>query len=99
MFNFQSFDASKVGIVFGIVAGLGVVLGFILVLADNKLSIKKDPIQVELEENILPGYNCGACGYPGCAGYADGLMKGDKDFTKCKPGGEKVKDLITKALG
>ncbi|KKL55025.1 hypothetical protein LCGC14_2259550 [marine sediment metagenome] len=47
--------------------GLGLILAAILAVADKKLAVQEDPL-VEKAFVILPGANCGACGYPGCLG-------------------------------
>ena len=53
---------SILGLLFG--AGLGV--------ADHFLKVPTNPKVAELRE-VLPGANCGACGYPGCDGYASAV--------------------------
>ena len=47
----------------------------------------------------LPGANCGGCGYPGCAGYADAVVKSSADMTQCSPGGVEVVKKIAAILG
>lgn len=69
---------------------LALVLGAGLIFADYKFAVEKDPREEKLVNEILPGYNCGACGFPGCAGYATSLIEGNKDHTKCRPGGPDV---------
>ena len=52
----------------GIVAGIGLLIGLILSVASIIMAVPKD----EKAEKILaalPGANCGACGYSGCAGF------------------------------
>ena len=59
-----------------IVGGTGLFIGIFLGLADKKLTVKVD----EKEEailGVLPGNNCGGCGYPGCSGLAAAIAKGD----------------------
>ena len=46
---------------------LGLVLGLILAFASKKFHVATDPKLDEIVE-ALPGANCGACGFPGCAG-------------------------------
>ena len=63
----------------------GLILGFILGVAADKLVIKEDPL-IELIHELLPGYNCGACGFPGCANFAKGLVEGEANqISKCRP--------------
>ena len=35
--------------------------------------------------SLLPGYNCGGCGFPGCSGMAEALVSKDMDHIACKP--------------
>lgn len=72
-------------IVTGIVGAIGAVLGFLLALASKFFYVEVDPRYGLILKN-LPNFNCGACGYPGCAGMTDGLLKGEADVTKCTPG-------------
>lgn len=63
---------------------LGCVLGAILYIASVAFHVEVD----EREEKVtamLPGYNCGACGYPGCSGLAKALVDGETDTVSCKP--------------
>lgn len=69
-----------------ILAGLGLILGMILAIASIALKVKEDN-RIEEVEHMLPNYNCGACGYPGCHGMAEALVSGkEKKISKCKPG-------------
>ena len=69
-----------------ILASLGIVLGTILAIASILLHVKEDNRIAEVEK-LLPNYNCGACGYPGCHGMAEALVQGkEKKVSKCKPG-------------
>jgi len=66
------------------------VMGLLLGLG---LAISADYLKVEIDERIqsigdmLPQYNCGACGYPGCSGFAEGIVEGKVErLSDCKPG-------------
>ena len=48
-----------------VVAGVGIVIGLILGLADMKLHVDVDEKEAAILE-ALPGNNCGGCGFPGC---------------------------------
>ncbi len=61
--------------------GLGVFLG----VAARRLHVESSPLEGEIEK-ILPGQNCGQCGYPGCAAAA-AIAKGEAPVTACPPGG------------
>ena len=64
--------------------GLGVVFGVVLAVASQRLSVKVDPRVKDVLE-ILPGINCGACGQPGCEGYAEAVVAGKAALTLCAP--------------
>ncbi|MFP4363755.1 MAG: RnfABCDGE type electron transport complex subunit B [Spirochaetia bacterium] len=66
---------------------LGGLLGIGLAFASRLLAVKRDERIAEVED-ALPGLNCGACGYAGCASYAEAMVKEDIEITKCAPGGE-----------
>ena len=59
-----------------IVAGIGLLCGLGLAIASIVMAVPKDE-KAEAIEEILPGANCGACGYSGCAGYAKALSSGE----------------------
>ena len=74
-------------------------LGFGLAVASRRLRVEKDK-KVEELTGILPGLNCGACGYAGCEAYAEALAAGsDDDASKCGPGGPDVLSALGSALG
>ncbi|MDR2431158.1 MAG: RnfABCDGE type electron transport complex subunit B [Candidatus Margulisbacteria bacterium] len=83
---------------FWALTGLGVTLGVILGLAALFLLVKASPLAGQLLE-ILPGYNCGACGSAGCAGYAELLAGGKAALNLCAPGGADTGQKIAALLG
>lgn len=78
--------------------GLGFVAACGLGLASKKFAVEVDPRQVQIE-GILPGVNCGACGYPGCAGFAEGVLTGAAPVTGCSPGGKDVAQRLGQIMG
>ena len=54
---------------------LGAVFGFILAVASKVFEVKKDPREEEILSH-LAGANCGGCGYPGCGGCAEAILRG-----------------------
>ena len=83
---------------FLIIASLGLLLGMGLDVAAKKFAVKKNELAEEIL-TVLPGANCGACGYPGCSGYADALSTGKAQNGLCSPGGAKTTALVAKLLG
>lgn len=60
----------------GIFAGLGIVFGVVLAVASRVFAVKVDE-RVEQILEVLPGANCGGCGYSGCAALAEAIVKGE----------------------
>ncbi len=81
-----------------IVGIIGLLAGVILAVASIVMAVPKDEKAEALEE-ILPGANCGACGYSGCSGYAAALSKGEAQPGLCSPGGPAVAKKCAEILG
>jgi len=66
--------------------GLGLLFGAGLAFASQKFAVEIDPRAVQIND-ALPGANCGGCGFPGCGGFAEGIIEGEvQKLTACKPG-------------
>ena len=76
---------------------LGAVLGLGLGVADKYLKVEAD-VRVEKVTSLLPGYNCGGCGYAGCAGFAAALVSGEAEVVLCKPSKPDQKTAINEYL-
>lgn len=61
---------------------MGIVFGLGLAVAARKLAVETDP-RVDEIEALLPGANCGACGYPGCRGLAEAIAGGSAPVNSC----------------
>ncbi len=55
---------------------LGVLSAVILYFVAQKFRVEEDP-RIDQVEKMLPGANCGGCGFAGCRGMADALVKND----------------------
>jgi len=82
-------------IVLGII---GMILGALLAYSSKVFEVKVDP-KIEEIIGVLPGVNCGACGYPGCAGYAEAVVMKGVSIALCAPGGSEVVTKISETLG
>ena len=81
-----------------VVAGVGVIIGILLGVAGEKFKVPVDEKAVMVRE-LLPGNNCGGCGYPGCDGLAAAIAKGEMPPSACPVGGAAVAEAISAALG
>ena len=77
---------------------LGIIFGAALALAAKKFCVITDS-RVERVFAKLPGANCGACGMPGCMGFAEGLIKGNCDIESCSVSSEDIRKDIAHLLG
>jgi len=77
---------------------VGLVIGISLAVAARYLAVKEDPRIGELTD-LLPGANCGGCGFAGCADYAKAIIVDNADITLCAPGGSECADAIASYLG
>lgn len=55
-------------------------------------------VEIEKIEKMLPGLNCGSCGYKSCNDYASAIFKKDTKLDKCIPGGKEVTLKIRKLM-
>lgn len=77
-----------------VMVGIGAVFGFILAIANKKFSMEVNPL-IEEVEDVLPKGQCGACGYAGCAAYAEAVvLNKEVPPNLCVPG----KDAVAKAV-
>ncbi len=77
---------------------LGLVLGALLAAASKIFAVKKDERAEEIV-SVLPGANCGGCGYAGCGAYAAAVSSGNAGVGCCCVGGQAVSDKIAKIMG
>ena len=77
---------------------LGLFLGLLLGIAGKYLKVESSPIVDELE-SLLPGSQCGQCGFPGCRPAAEALSEGKAAATICPPGGSALAEQIAALLG
>ncbi|SDA14619.1 electron transport complex, RnfABCDGE type, B subunit [Ruminococcus sp. YE71] len=79
-------------------AALGAGAGVLLTAASKVFAVRTDE-RVELIAEALPQANCGACGFSGCADYADAIVNRGAPCDRCKPGGEKSAKAIGSIMG
>ena len=82
----------------GILGGLGLVFGLILSAASKVFYVETDPRLDQLNE-CLPGANCGGCGYAGCGGYAEAVLKGEAEIGLCASGGNECSQAMGEIMG
>lgn len=81
-----------------IITALGVIMGTLLGIAAKYLAVEGNPLEGEIEA-LLPGSQCGQCGYPGCASAAAAIASGEAPLTLCPPGGRSLAEALAGKLG
>lgn len=78
------------------ICGLGA--GILLTAASEIFHVEVDE-RVEKIGDALPQANCGACGFAGCADYADAIVNNNAATNLCRPGGADAAGKIAEVLG
>lgn len=91
-------DFTVILIAMASMGGLGMLFSIGLSIADKKLYVEEDPrIEQVMEE--LPGANCGGCGLPGCAKFAEEVIKGTVEIGGCPVNSEEGTAAIAEIMG
>mgnify|MGYP001765796886 CR=1 FL=1 len=77
---------------------LGLIFGIGLAAAAKKFAVEVNP-KLEEVAHLLPGSNCGACGNPGCFGFAESLISGKSQPEGCRVCNDEIREKIAKILG
>jgi len=82
----------------GTMLSMAVILSYILGWANKKFKVEIDP-RIESVLEVLPGVNCGGCGYLGCSDYAVAIVTDDDPVNKCTVGGEDCAASLAGIMG
>ncbi len=78
---------------------LGFSLGGMLGYAAKLISVGEENSVSDEIEAMLPGSQCGQCGFPGCRPAAEAIASGEADVTCCPPGGRSLVESLADLLG
>lgn len=81
-----------------VLGGTALIIGILLGIAGEKLQVEVDEKELQVRE-LLPGNNCGGCGYPGCDGLASAIAAGKAEVNSCPVGGLNVANKISEVMG
>jgi RnfABCDGE-type electron transport complex B subunit len=81
-----------------ILGGVGLTFGTLIALANRKFRVWEDP-RIDSVTDILPGANCGACGYAGCRAFAEAAVEGTVAPAGCTVMGEGELEDVAVMLG
>ena len=77
---------------------MGVIFGVALSIASRVFAVEVDE-KVSQVLGVLPGANCGACGFPGCEGLANAIAQGTAPVNACAIGGAEVVAKVGEIMG
>lgn len=77
---------------------LGIALGFGLGIAARLLRVEGNPLAEQIEA-LMPGSQCGQCGYTGCGPAAAAVASGQASVDICTPGGRALAEHLAAKLG
>ena len=85
-----------------VLGAIGLIAALVLYVCSKRFAVYEDPRIGQVNE-LLPGANCGGCGFAGCGGMADALVKGadagSLDGLNCPVGGNEVMGRVADLLG
>ncbi len=76
---------------------LGFIFGAFLSWASKKFKPDEEGIVKKIRD-VLPGVNCGACGFAGCDEFAKAVVEGKAKYDGCLVGKKEVADKIAEIL-
>lgn len=82
-----------------VICAIGLAAAIILFFAAKKFYVYEDP-RIDDVEGVLPGANCGGCGYAGCRAFADGIVTSNSlDGKFCPVGGNDCMEKVAAIMG
>jgi len=82
----------------GLLGATGLVAAVLLYFVSQAFKVEEDP-RIDLVQAVLPGANCGGCGFAGCRNFAEACVKaGSTEGLSCPVGGEPTMDEVKKIL-
>ena len=82
-----------------IITILGVCLAMVLFLVAKKFHVEEDP-RIDQVEAVMPGANCGGCGFAGCRAFAASCVAtGNLEENFCPVGGNETMKQVAAVLG
>jgi len=91
-------DLASILISAAILGGVGLTFGSLIALANRHFKVFEDP-RISGTVELLPGTNCGACGFAGCQGFAEGLVGGKAEPAGCTVMGPDDREEVASFLG
>lgn len=81
-----------------ILSGVGLTFGALIALTHRRMWVYEDP-RIDGVAELLPGANCGACGFAGCRAFAEATVTGAATPAQCTVMGADMVDDVASFLG
>ncbi len=91
-------DLAGLGIATAVVGGTGLFIGLFLGVAAKKFEVEVDERETKVRA-LLPGANCGGCGYAGCDALAKAIVEGIVPANACPVAVQADYDKIADVMG
>ncbi len=82
----------------GILGGMGLIFGLVIAFTGRIFAVKQDPVK-DAVRAVLPGANCGGCGFAGCDAYAQAVAEGGAAPGQCPVAGVSGAEEIGRIMG
>lgn len=76
----------------------GLLIGLLLGVAGKKFAVEVDEKEIKVRE-LLPGNNCGGCGYAGCDAMAQAIANGSAPANGCPVASAEISKAIAQVMG
>lgn len=80
------------------IGGMGLIFGALLAIAAKVFAVDQDE-RIPKITDVLPGANCGGCGFAGCLAYAEAICNGEAGVSSCPVGGNEAATKIAEIMG
>ena len=94
----DAISPQSIGIATAVVGGVGLFIGLFLGFSAKKFEVEVDEKETRVRE-LLPGANCGGCGYAGCDALANAIAEGKAPVNACPVANTEVHSLIAEVMG
>ena len=90
-------NISEILIAVGVLCALAVIIGVVLSIVEKVFHVDINELELKVRD-VLPGSNCGGCGYAGCDALAKAIANGEAAVTSCPVGREAVAKKIAEIM-
>lgn len=94
----MAFSTSSALVSVAVLGGVGTTFGALIALANARFRVEEDP-RVDALADVLPGANCGACGFAGCRAFAEAVIEGRTPPSRCTVMSDDEREDVSELLG